>query len=130
MLVKLSGNFCIHFYPYSAMRLLLTFVNVAGATAPSAPQFLYPGTWEWGGGQWGSLPPNFGALPPPTLNCPCCSFFFACELESLPKNSGPNLGSFWFLGRGYLGPQETFAPPPQLKNSSCIPTCVPSLQAD
>ena len=47
-------------------------------------------------------PPNFEALeaspPPPTLGYRCRLFLFlfvfARELGSLPKNSGPNLGSF------------------------------------
>ena len=61
-----------------------------------------PGTREPGAGAVGATcPHNFeavGALPPPTLDCQRRSFLFlfvfAHELGSLPKNSGPNLGSF------------------------------------
>ena len=53
-----------------------------------------------GGGSGGNLPPQLGSCggSPPTLDCQCRSFIFlfvfARELGPLPKNSGPNPGSF------------------------------------
>ena len=48
-----------------------------------------------GGAVGATCPHNFEAVGPPTLECESRSlFFFALELGSLPKNSGPNLGSF------------------------------------
>ena len=54
---------------------------------------------EPGGG--GNLPPKLGSCgrPPPTLDGQCRSFLFlfvfVSELGPLPKNSGPNPGSFY-----------------------------------
>ena len=74
-----------------------------------------------------TCPHNFedvGAPPPHTLDRQCRSFLFlfvfARELGSLPKNSGPNSGGL-VLGRGYLKPQETFAPP----NFKIVPAPLP-----
>ena len=66
-----------------------------------------PTTWEL----WWRRSPTFG------LSMSFISIFvsFALELGSLLKNSGPNPGSFFVLGRGYLGNQDTFAPPPNFK---------------
>ena len=52
--------------------------------------------------------------PPPTLNCRCRSFIFllvfARELGSLPKNSGPNPGSFSFWIGVTLDPGRRLTP--------------------
>ena len=59
---------------------------------------------------------KLGALEIPTFNF-SLHFFFA-ESGPLPKNSGPNPGTFLILGRGYIGPLETSAPWP---NPSYVP---------
>ena len=71
-----------------------------------------------GGGQWWQLAPTTLKLwrrPPPNFGLSMSFFFFARDFGSLPKNSGPNPGSFFVLRRGYLGSRETFAPPPNFK---------------
>ena len=86
------------------------------------------GTGGGGGGSGGNLPPQLGSCggaDPSTLVCQCSSFLFlfvfARELGSLPKIVGQIHGVFRVLGRGYLGPRETFPPPPQLQSSSRAP---------
>ena len=73
----------------------------AGARAVGAT---CPQTWEL----WEFRP------PPPTFDCQRRSFFFARELGSL-KKQWAKYGEFLSLIRGYLGPRETFAPPPNFK---------------
>ena len=78
---------------------------------------------EPGGGAVGAtcphMPPQLGSCGEKTLVCHCSSVLFFCcfcmrTWVSLKKNSGPNPGNL-VLGRGYLGPRETFAPPPNFK---------------
>ena len=65
-----------------------------------------------------TCPRNLEAVgaPPPTSDCQCRSFLFlfvfARELGSLPKKYWAKSGEFLVFSRGYLGPRETFAPPP------------------
>ena len=79
----------------------------------------FQGRGNRGGGVVGATCPTTLKLwgrCPPTLDSESRLFLFllvfARELGSIPKNNEPNPGSFLVLGRGYLGPQETFAPPP------------------
>ena len=65
-----------------------------------------------GGASGATCPHNFKAVgAPPTLDRECLSFafIFAREIESLPKNSGPNMGSL-VLVRGYFEPQGRLPP--------------------
>ena len=85
------------------------------------------GTREPGGG--GKLPPltwkRWKLRPPPpplwTVNFVHLYFglFFVRDFVSPPKIVDEIRGVF-ILGKGYLGPPETFAPP-QLQSSSCVP---------
>ena len=78
------------------MRCKVNVVN-AGLCKENTKTYRDAGT----GGQWGKLAPRTLKLwgrRPPTLDCESRSFLFlfvfARELGSLPKNSGPNPGSF------------------------------------
>ena len=57
-------------------------------------------------GPEGRRPSNFGL----STSFIFVLFVFARELGSLPKNSWAKSGEFLVLGRGYLGPGETFSP--------------------
>ena len=71
---------------------------------------LAPTTWKL----WGAAPQLW------TVNV--VHFYFVCfctwNLGLSQKNSGAKSGEFLDLDRGYRGPQETFAPPPQLQSIS------------
>ena len=80
-----------------------------------------------------TCPHNFEAVgappPPPTLDCESRSFYFCLFLHvntehgSLPKNSGPNPGSFQFWVVVTLDPGRPLPPPPPptLQSSSRAP---------
>ena len=89
---------------------------------PCRLQRLWPGTRE-PGAVWATCLHNLEAVGS-TFDCQCRSFLFlfvfARELGALKKIEGKS-GEFLVLGRGYLGSRETFAPPPQLRSSSCAP---------
>ena len=67
-----------------------------------------------GGGSGGNLPPQLGSCrgAPPNFGLSMSLFFFARELGSLPKNSGPNPGSFQFWVGVTLDPRRRLPPPP------------------
>ena len=79
-----------------------------------------------GGGQWGQLAPQFwscGGAAPQLWTVNIVNFYFCLFLHvnlGLPKIVG-QIREFLVLCRGYLGPQETFAPHPQLQSSSRAP---------
>ena len=68
-----------------------------------------PQTWKF----WELAPPQLWTVDVVHL---CFGLFLHLKLR-LPKKYWNKSGEILFLGRGYLGPREIFAPPPPLPTS-------------